>query len=52
MEKTNQNSVVAMLPQKKKQKNEHEMKPGPNGRMEFRLKCLNYGNVFVSIPIE
>lgn len=20
--------------------------------MEFRLKCLNYGNVFVSIPIE
>lgn len=23
----------------------------PNS-MEFRLKCLNYGNVFVSIPIE
>lgn len=23
----------------------------PNS-MEFRFKCLNYGNVFVSIPIE
>lgn len=38
----NKNSVAEMLRQKTIQ---------PNS-MEFRLKCLNYGNVFVIFPIE